>query len=47
VIVKVGQKTGKNVADFEDVMKKESLKDGVMLLVRTVSGNRFVVVQRR
>lgn len=46
VILKVGQKSIKSAADFETAMKHESVKEGVMLLVRTASGNRFIVLQQ-
>jgi serine protease Do len=45
LIMKVGKKEIKSVADFEAAIKKESTKDGVLLLVRTKAGNRFVVLQ--
>ena len=46
LIMKVGKKTVKSVADFEAAVKDESLQDGVLLLVRTRGGNRFVVLQQ-
>jgi serine protease Do len=36
----------KNVEQFADVMKKASPKEGVLLLVRTANGNRYVVLQK-
>jgi len=36
----------KNAEQFADVMKKASPKDGVLLLVRTTNGNRYVVLQK-
>jgi S1-C subfamily serine protease len=48
LIMKVGQKlkSVKNVDEFKAAMKGESLKDGVVLLVRVRNGNRFVVVKQ-
>jgi len=47
VILKVGNTTVKSVSDFETAMKKQSLKEGVLLLVRTTAGNHFVVLQEK
>jgi serine protease Do len=48
LILKVGKKEIKSAADFEAAIKKESLKDGVLLLVRTRAGNQsFVVLQEQ
>jgi serine protease Do len=44
IIAKVGKRTVKNVDEFKQAIEKESLKDGVLLLVRTRTGNRFVVL---
>jgi len=46
LIMKVGKKTVKSVDEFQAAVKDESLKDGVLLLVRTKAGNRFVVLQQ-
>lgn len=46
LVMKIGKKTVKNVEEFEAAVKGESLKDGVLLLVRTKAGNRFVVLQQ-
>jgi serine protease Do len=45
VIVRVGQKPVKSVAEFQAAMEKQSLAKGVMLLVRTGQGTRFVVIR--
>ncbi len=45
LIMKVGKKAVKDAAQFQAAVKHESLKDGVLLLVRTKAGNRLVVVQ--
>ena len=44
LIMKVGSTPVKTVEDFQAAVKAESVKDGVMLLVRTPRGNRFVVL---
>jgi len=46
LVLRVGRTNVKSVAEFVEAMKKESLKDGVMLLVRTNGGNRFVVLRK-
>lgn len=46
MIMKVGKTPVKNAAEFQAAVKKESLKDGILLLVRTKAGNRFVVLQQ-
>ncbi|HWA98164.1 MAG TPA: Do family serine endopeptidase [Pirellulales bacterium] len=46
LIVKVGQKTVENVEQFKAAMKDQNLNDGVLLLVRTELGNRFVVLRK-
>ena len=45
IILFVGQKPVHSVADFKAAMKDESLEKGVLLLVRTQSGNRFLLVK--
>ncbi len=45
LIHKVGKTVVKNVHDFETAVKNESIKDGVLLQVRTPNGNRFVVLK--
>jgi serine protease Do len=42
----VGKTPVKNVEQFVDVLKKESVESGVMLLVRTAEGNRYVVLKK-
>lgn len=46
LILRVGKKTVKSVADFKAAMEKESVAEGVLLLVRTKQGNRFIVLQK-
>ncbi len=46
LILRVGQKPIKTVAEFQAAMKNESPKDGILLLIRTPRGNRFVVLQQ-
>jgi serine protease Do len=46
LITRVGKQPVKTVADFQKFVKTEDLKSGIMLLVRTPSGNRFVVLQQ-
>ena len=45
VIVQVGQKPVKSVEEFRAAMEKQSLAKGVMLLVRSGEGTRFVVIR--
>lgn len=45
VILQVGQKPVKTVEDFRAAMQKHSMKEGVMLLVRSAQGTRFVVIR--
>jgi serine protease Do len=45
LIRKIGNTDIKNVKDFEAAIKNESIKNGVRLLVRTPSGNRFMAFQ--
>lgn len=49
VILKVGNTNTPvgSVAAFEELMKKQSLKEGVLLLVRTTGGNRFRVLHEK
>jgi serine protease Do len=47
VILKVGNTAVNSVDAFEKAMKKESLKEGVLLLVRTSSGNFFRVLREK
>jgi len=46
LILRVGKKTVSSVAEFRDALHGESIKEGVLLLLRTAQGNRFVVLQR-
>ncbi|HWC89181.1 MAG TPA: Do family serine endopeptidase [Pirellulales bacterium] len=46
LVLKVGKKPVESVEQFRAVMKDQHLKDGILLLVRTESGNRFVVLQK-
>jgi serine protease Do len=45
VITQVGRRSVKNVADFEAELKNASLDKGVLLLVRSGDGSRFVVLK--
>ena len=45
VIERVGQKPVKNLDEFRAAMKDQSLGKGVLLLVRTEEGSRFVVIK--
>ena len=45
VITQVNRAHIKTVTEFTDAMNKGDLEDGVLLLVRTDSGSRFVVVK--
>ena len=45
LITKVDKKPVKNVAQFEEALKNQNLKDGVLLWVRSKLGNQLVVVQ--
>ncbi|HVX60428.1 MAG TPA: Do family serine endopeptidase [Pirellulales bacterium] len=47
LIMKVGKQHVESVEDFQAAMKDVSLDKGVLLLVRTENGNRFVVLQRQ
>ncbi len=45
-ILSVGKHTVKSVAEFREAVKKESLEKGILLLVRSRSGNHFVVLEQ-
>lgn len=45
LIAKVGKKSVKNVDEFKAALKSESLKDGIVLLVRDTRGNHFVLLK--
>ena len=47
LIMKVGKHAVKNVEEFQKALKNEDLKAGIMLLVRTQGGNKFVVLQQK
>jgi len=46
VILAVGKQSVKSVDEFRGAMKNESLDKGVLLLIRTGGGNRFMVLQQ-
>lgn len=46
LIMRVGKKPVKSVAEFRAALQAESLEEGILLLLRTAEGNRFVVLQR-
>jgi len=45
VILRVGKRAVRSVAEFKAALQTVSLKEGIMLLVRTPGGNRFLVLQ--
>ncbi len=45
LILRVGKKPVSSVAQFKAAMQGEDLEDGVLLLIRTSQGNRFVVLK--
>ena len=45
VIVQVNRQPVKSVEEFRAVMEKQSLEKGVLLLVRSGQGTRFVVIR--
>ena len=45
LVRKVGKTAVHNVKEFEAALKSESLKDGVLLQVRTERGSHFVVLE--
>jgi serine protease Do len=45
-ITPVGRQKVRNVAEFQAAMKDVSLEKGVLLLVRTAQGSRFVVIRQ-
>ena len=44
-ITQVGRKAVKTAGEFEAGVKESDMKKGVLLLVRTAQGSRFVVVR--
>ena len=47
VILKVANVAVNSVSEFEKVMKKQSLQEGVLVLVHTAGGNMFRVLQEK
>jgi hypothetical protein len=45
VIVQVNRKPVKSVEEFSKVMEKQSLEKGVLFLVRSNQGTRFIVIR--
>ncbi len=45
VILRVGPKAVRSIADFKAALQKETLEKGILLLVRTQYGNRFVLLK--
>jgi serine protease Do len=45
LITRVGKQSVENVEQFREAMKTVNVKEGVLLLVRTESGQRFVVIR--
>lgn len=45
LILRVGKTPVNSVTEFEAALKGENLSDGVLLLIRTSRGNRFVVLR--
>ena len=46
LILRISNKIVKSVDEFKAAMKTQSLEKGVLLLIRTESGNRFVVLRQ-
>jgi len=46
LILRVGNKIVKSVDEFKAALKTQSLEKGVLLLIRTEGGNRFVVLKQ-
>ncbi len=46
LILRVGKQPVKTVAEFRAALQDESLEEGILLLLRTPEGNRFVVLRR-
>ena len=47
VIAEVGHQPVKSVADFRAAMEKQSLEKGILLLIRSGEGTRFLVIRGR
>ncbi|OHB67810.1 MAG: hypothetical protein A2V70_11035 [Planctomycetes bacterium RBG_13_63_9] len=45
LILRVGKQPVPSVAEFKAALKGQSLEDGILLLIRTNGGNRFVVLE--
>jgi serine protease Do len=45
IVLRVGQKLVKSIADFKAAMQGENIENGVLLLLRTQNGNRFVLLK--
>jgi hypothetical protein len=45
VVVSVNQKPVKTVEEFNKIIEGSSLEKGILLLIRTGQGTRFVVLQ--
>ncbi|HEY4759218.1 MAG TPA: PDZ domain-containing protein, partial [Thermoguttaceae bacterium] len=46
LILRVGQKAIHSLADFKSALQGQTLEKGILLLVRTQYGNRFVVLKK-
>lgn len=46
LVLKVGKSSVKNANDFKQAVSQAKIEDGVLLLVRTQAGNRFVVLKQ-
>jgi serine protease Do len=46
IILRVGRAAVANIAEFKAAVEKQSLADGVMLLVRFGGGNRYVILKK-
>jgi hypothetical protein len=46
VITRVGQQKVASVDEFRAAMKDASLKDGLLMLVQTSDGSRFIVLKQ-
>ncbi len=46
LVLKVGKKPVENMDQFKAALQGQSVKDGILLLVRTEAGNRFIVLRQ-
>ena len=46
LVLKVGKKPVENMEQFKAALQGQSVKEGVLLLVRTEAGNRFIVLRQ-